>query len=94
LRPFFAGTLVSSKSWAFPVMPLGDVASVGEMERDHITPQAVEAWLNGTASYAADQRGIYLLYSHSYDFMQRGYGEAVARFVAGPRTWNAPAACA
>jgi hypothetical protein len=86
LRPFFAGTLVSSKSWAFPVMPLGDVASVGEMERDHITPQAVEAWLNGTASYAADQRGIYLLYSHSYDFMQRGYGEAVARFVG--RTAN------
>jgi hypothetical protein len=80
-RAFFDGSLVSSKSWAFPVMPLGNVASVGEMERDHISPQAVEAWLNGTASYAADQRGIYLLYSHSYDFMHRGYGEAVARFV-------------
>jgi hypothetical protein len=80
-RPFFDGSLVSSKSWAFPVMPLGNVASVGEMERDRIPPRAVQGWMDGTAAYAADQRGIYLIYSHSYDFMRRGYGAAVTHFV-------------
>jgi hypothetical protein len=80
-RPFFDGALVSSKSWAFPVMPLGNVASVGEMERDHISPAAVQTWMSATAEYAADQRGIYLLYSHSYDFLRRDYGVAVAHFV-------------
>ncbi len=80
-RPFFNGTLVSSKSWAFPVMPLGNVASVGEMERDRVSPQAVERWMSETATFAADQRGIYLLYSHSYDFMHAGYGVAVSHFI-------------
>jgi hypothetical protein len=78
-RPFFAGALVSAKSWAFPVMPFGTVASVGEMEQRHIPPRAVETWMDDTATYAAKQRGIYLLYSHSYDFLHRAYGDALSR---------------
>jgi hypothetical protein len=80
-RPFFDGTLVSNKSWAFPVMPLGNVASVGEMYRDHVAPRAVERWLDDTAAYAGAERGIYLVYSHSYDFMYPGYGAPMAHFV-------------
>jgi hypothetical protein len=70
-------------------MPLGNVASVGEMFRDHVKPPRVEQWMSGTADYAADQRGIFLLYSHSYDFLYRGYGAAMSRFldrVRGART--------
>jgi hypothetical protein len=80
-RPFYDGVLVSDKSWAFPVMPLGNVASVGEMFRDHVKPPRVEKWMSGTAEYAADQRGIFLLYSHSYDFQYKGYGAAMRRFL-------------
>ena len=80
-RPFFNGELVSSKVWAFPIMPLGNVASVGEMRRDHISPRAVERWMDDTAEYAADQRGIYLLYSHSYDFLASPYADAMSKFL-------------
>ncbi len=80
-RPFFAGSLVSSKSWAFPVMPLGDVASVAEMRRANISPARVETWLADTADYAAERRGIYLVYSHSYDFEFGTYAGAMSRFL-------------
>jgi hypothetical protein len=80
-RPFYAGKLVSSKSWAFPIMPLGDVASIDEIRRAHVSPQGVENWMNGTANYAAQQRGIYLFYSHSYDLLARGYSDAMGRFL-------------
>jgi hypothetical protein len=80
-RPFFNGKLVSAKSWAFPIMPLGSLASVAEMRRAHVSPQGVENWMNGTANYAADQRGIYLFYSHSYDLLHPGYTAAMGRFL-------------
>ena len=34
-----------------------------------------------TADFAADQRGIYLFYSHSYDLLAPGYSAAMARFL-------------
>jgi hypothetical protein len=80
-RPFFNGKLVSTKSWAFPIMPLGSLASVAEMRRAHVTPQGVENWMNGAADYAANQRGIYLIYSHSYDLLYPGYSSAMGRFL-------------
>jgi len=80
-RPFYNGALVSTKSWAFPIMPFGSLASVAEMRRAHVPPQGVERWMNGTANYAADQRGIYLLYSHSYDLLYPGYSAAMAHFL-------------
>jgi hypothetical protein len=80
-RPFFDGQLVSTKSWAFPIMPLGHVASVAEMRRAHIAPARVERWLDDTAAYASDQHGIYLVYSHSYDFLQADYAHAMSGFL-------------
>jgi len=80
-RPFYDGRLVSSKSWAFPIMPLGKVASVAEMRRAQISPARVEAWLEQTAEYAADRHGVYLVYSHSYDFLYGGYAQATSRFL-------------
>ena len=80
-RPFFNGTLVSPKSWAFPVMPLGNVASIAEMRQAHITPDGVQQWMSSTAEYAAEQHGIYLFYSHSYDLLYPGYSAAMGRFL-------------
>lgn len=69
VRPFYNGQLVSEHSWAFPVMPDGKVASIGEM-RDLGTPgPAVERWLEQTAASAAERHAIFLVYSHSYDLL-------------------------
>lgn len=75
LRPFWNGQLVSNRSWAFPVMPSGKLASIGEMRDAGIPEPPVERWLEQTAAYAADRHGIFLVYSHSYDLLP-------ARFVA------------
>jgi hypothetical protein len=80
-RPFYNGTLVSNKSWAFPIMPLGSLASVAEMRRAHVSPNGVEHWMATTADYASNQRGIYLFYSHSYDLLYPGYAAAMGRFL-------------
>ncbi len=79
-RPFFDGQLVSEKSWAFPVMPLGDVASIEEMRIEQIPPSRVLSWLDDTADFAAEQHRIYLFYSHSYDLEYLGYAHAMARY--------------
>ncbi len=76
VRPFFAGRPVSARSWAFPVMPFGRVASIGEMRYARVPGPSVERWLAGTAEYAAAQRGIFLVYSHSYDLLPPGDVEA------------------
>jgi hypothetical protein len=75
LRPFFNGQLVSNRSWAFPVMPSGRLASIGEMRDAGVPGPPVERWLEQTAAYAAERHRVFLVYSHSYDLLP-------ARFVA------------
>lgn len=86
VRPFFGGKLVSDRSWAFPVMPSGRLASIGEMRDERIPAAPVERWLEQTASYAAERRGIFLVYSHSYDLLPARY---VAAFYAAQRRGGA-----
>jgi hypothetical protein len=81
-RPFFNGKLVSERSWAFPVMPDGKLASIGEMRDENIPGPPVERWLDQTASYAAERHGIFLVYSHSYDLLPAQY---VAAYYAAER---------
>jgi hypothetical protein len=73
VRPFYNGKLVSDRSWAFPVMPDGKVASIGEMRDLHLTEAPVERWLDENAAYAAERHGIFLMYSHSYDLLPSQY---------------------
>jgi hypothetical protein len=80
-RAFFNGKLVSNYSWAFPIVPFGEVASIGEMQHAHIPASDVERWLEQTASYVAGRHGIYLIYSHSYDFEAPAYAGALGRFL-------------
>jgi hypothetical protein len=80
-RPFFNGKPVSKSSWAFPIVPFGAVASIGEMRHAHIPASSVERWLEQTASFAADRHGIYLIYSHSYDLMAPAYADAFGHFL-------------
>jgi hypothetical protein len=80
-RAFFDGKLVSTSSWAFPIVPFGAVASVGEMRHAHIPASSVQRWLDQTAAFASDSHGIYLIYSHSYDFMAPAYAGALGHFL-------------
>jgi len=73
VRPFYNGKLVSERSWAFPVMPDGKLASIGEMRDENIPELPVERWLDQSASYAAERHGIFLVYSHSYDLLPSQY---------------------
>jgi hypothetical protein len=66
-RTFVDGQMVSTEMWAFPVMPNGLQASIGEMERAGLSPAEVGAWLNDTLDYITTQRAIRLIYSHPYD---------------------------
>jgi hypothetical protein len=80
-RPFYNGKLVSDKAWAFPIIPDGLDASIAEMRRAHVPPNAVGQWLEHTASYAGNRHGIYLLYSHSYDLLAQQYATAFGGFL-------------
>jgi len=73
VRPFYDGKLVSGSSWAFPVMPDGRLASLGEMRDAGVSGSSVERWLDQTADYAAERHGIFLMYSHSYDLLPSQY---------------------
>jgi hypothetical protein len=66
-RPFFNGKIVGDHSWAFPIMPMGNLASIGEMRATQVPPAQMQRWFCETADYAAARRSIYLVYSHSYD---------------------------
>ena len=66
-RTFAEGKMVSDKVFAFPVMPIGVVASIAEMFRSGMPEKDLERGFVGTVDYAADNRVTRLLYSHPYD---------------------------
>lgn len=72
-RTFLDGARVSDDAWAFPVMPNGLYASVGEMIKAGLSPREVEQWLVQTLEYVGDQRSVRLLYSHPYDLSDTNY---------------------
>ena len=72
-RTFLDGERVSDDAWAFPVMPNGLYASVGEMVKAGLSPQEVEQWLGDTLDYIGTQRTVRLLYSHPYDLSDKRY---------------------
>ena len=81
-RTFSGGRMLSRTMWAFPVMPNGRYASIGEMARvGHLGPRAVGKWLNQTLDYVDREQAVRLLYSHPYDLLRPGYSEAYRRFL-------------
>lgn len=79
-RTFFRGRMVSDRVMAFPVMPLGQAASLHEMQTlEHQTESEVARWLNGIADYTARHRTVRLFYSHPYDIQT--YPGAVTGFI-------------
>jgi len=80
-RTFFDGAMISPKMWAFPVMPNGLQASIGEMIKAGLRPRQIGAWLADTLRYLVDQRTIRLVYSHPYDLLRPRYGAAFGRFL-------------
>jgi hypothetical protein len=80
VRPFYDGRIVGKKSWAFPVLTLGTAASVQEMAADSVAPARTERWLKEVLAFTEAQRGIYLVYTHSYDL--RVHPQYIGAFAA------------
>ncbi|WP_371381306.1 hypothetical protein [Sporomusa aerivorans] len=78
-RTFYDGKMVSDKVIAFPVMPLGRTASLGEMQDLHYTQDKVGEWLGDILAYAARNRTVRLVYSHPYDIGE--YPTAIKEFL-------------
>ncbi len=67
-RSFHEGERLSDSLVAFPVMPLGEVASLGEMdELENYDETVVGRWLRETSAYCDRERTVRLLYSHPYN---------------------------
>ena len=67
-RSFSDGRRLSDLLIAFPVMPLRDVASFGEMDTKHrLDSGEVAAWLDGMLDYCERNRAVRLMYSHPYN---------------------------
>lgn len=86
-RSFTDGTMLAGDMIAFPVMPLADVASLGEMDADRdLPPRRVREWLDGATRFCRSERTVRLLYSHPYNLylMHNGndYREAFRGWLA------------
>ena len=67
-RTFYDGKMVSEKVLAFPVMPFGKYASLGEMEKDaKLNNDDIVYWYKSILDYAVQNRTVRLFYSHPYD---------------------------
>lgn len=67
-RTFINGKMVNKDVFAFPILPLGTIASVNEMYRKGYTPEEVQKYIVSIIDFAADNRTVRLFYSHMYDF--------------------------
>jgi len=89
-RTFFDAQMVSPSVWAFPVMPNGVLASMGEMVKEGLGPREIERWLVDTLDYVVAERTIRLVYSHPYDLFTKpsgrplpdAYRRAFGRFLS------------
>ncbi|MGH2819189.1 MAG: hypothetical protein ACRDJ5_00900 [Actinomycetota bacterium] len=80
-RTFSRGRMVSEEAWAFPVMPNGIYASIGEMIKEGQSASEVGEWLHGTLDYVLDEHTTRLVYSHPYDLRSPAYRDEFVRFV-------------
>ena len=81
-RAFAKGTIVSPAVWAFPTMPDGFYASLGEMVGAWLSPEDVDRWLTATVDFIVDNSTIRLVYSHSYDLLEAtGYVPVLNRLL-------------
>jgi hypothetical protein len=82
---FSEGRLLSARMVAVPVLPLGPLASLGEMARHQVDPAELAAWLNETTAYCADERTVRLIYSHPHDLfghpLADGYRQVIAAWL-------------
>ncbi|WP_293720190.1 hypothetical protein [uncultured Phascolarctobacterium sp.] len=79
-RTFYNGEMVSEKVLAFPIVPEGIYASLGEMYKlGHYPPEKVLEWLESLPDYGRDNRTLRLFYSHPYDIID--YEAVVFEFL-------------
>lgn len=79
-RTFYNGEMVSEKVLAFPIVPAGIYASLGEMyELGHYKSPEVLTWLKSIPDYGRNNRTLRLFYSHPYDI--EAYEETFFEFL-------------
>jgi hypothetical protein len=67
-RTFHNGAMVSDQVIAFPVMPMGEIASIKEIAENEIAPEIYEKWLFQNLDNVMNNKEICLIYNHIYDF--------------------------
>lgn len=68
-RTFLSGRPVARSMWAFPVSPLGDLASFEEFYSEDFPPETVKKWLLDMVEFLERERTIRLVYSHPVDLL-------------------------
>jgi len=70
-RTFHEGRAVSQRLIAFPVLPLQESASLGEIIRHpQHTPDDLARWLADATRYCVQERVVRLVYAHPYDLFE------------------------
>lgn len=70
-RTFYEGRQVCARAIAFPVLPMGGGASLGELVKNpQITADDLAVCLASAARYCAQERTVRLLYAHPYDLFE------------------------
>ena len=80
-RTFFGKARLSAQVWAFPVTPMGRVASLEEMWNTHVRFSDIEKWHRELTDYLVEQRTIRLIYSHPYDLAPGSVRRVVTRLL-------------
>ncbi len=78
-RTFSKGTMVSEKVIAFPIITLGNSASLYEMKINKLPEKAVEKWLVESTDYMIKNKTIRLFYSNLIDIDK--YPKTVNNFL-------------
>jgi hypothetical protein len=66
-HPLLDGKPTGGKTWAFPITPYREFASLEEMERGHVPPAEVKQWMQDLIEFSAQERAIRMVYTHPSD---------------------------
>ncbi len=63
-QPLLDDKPTDGATWAFPITPYRQFASLEEMERGHVSPGEVKQWLEDLVEFSAQERSIRMVYTH------------------------------
>lgn len=66
-HPLLDGKPTIGGTWAFPITPYRQFASLEEMERGHVPSEEVKQWLSDLIEFSSQERAIRMVYTHPSD---------------------------